>query len=215
MLSHLLTAAVYLGEPGQIGMCNPVDGEPYEWSDETRQEVRDRVRQGCKRLGASPILCAYYDAVVVRESSGSPGARHVSSPRDNGLGPMGLHLRATRQHWPWDDADPMYCRPEVSLLVAHSIVWTAVTRYNARSILGVQAIYGGRWECSSESGRNVCRPKISGKTRSAICGRLRDRGYDCDAALLRSALGRRVPVEERRAEADRLSRAYDEQLRSG
>ncbi len=119
-----------------------------------RRETRERVQEVCKQVGASKPVCAYLDAIVVRESSGRSGVRHtIGSPEhgvtENGLGAMGLSLRWHADKWPGDDEDPMFCVPEVSAIVALDIVHRAVKKWGANSLTEVQAVYGGQFGCSS------------------------------------------------------------------
>lgn len=184
-----------------IGQCDSADGsDRVQWTADDREEVRRRVRRACRSLGASPKLCAYYDAVVVRESSGMASVRHTLGKDENGLGPMGLSLKWHADKWPGRDEDPAFCTPEVSLAVAHAIVWRAVERYHAESLLDVQAIYGGRWSCNTtDTGERVCFADPGQTTVDSVCSRMRARGFSCYSLLTRADLGARIPRRERRA----------------
>ena len=193
--------------PSPIGQCDAADGsERVQWTEAERMQVRRRVKAACKDLGASPILCAYYDAVVVRESSGMASVRHHKGKNENGLGPMGLSLRWHADKWPGRDEDPAFCTPEVSLAVAHAIVWRAFERYHAESLLDVQAIYGGRWECGVDpaTGARSCWADPNHRTESAVCSRMKAKGYSCHAILTEHDLGRKLPFGKRRAWVERL-----------
>lgn len=196
----------------QIGQCDPVDGEPLRWSQATRAEVRARVQRACREeLHASPRLCAFYDAVVVRESSGRAGVRHTLGRNENGLGAFGLSLRWHADKWPGTDEDPAWCSPEASLVVAHALVWRAVTHYQARDLLDVQAIYAGRWYCRDDwprDGVRSCRAAPDARTEASICHRLADRGGMCRAPISRADLGERVPLAARRAWAEQAAASY-------
>ena len=200
LLATSILAALSARAPMEIGQCDPVAGPRGRWTAEQRREVRRRVRRACREgLRASPIVCAYYDAVVVRESSGNPGARHTLGKGENGLGAMGLSLRWHADKWPGRDEDPAWCTPEASLVVAHAVVWRAFTRYHARTMLDVQAVYAGRWTCHGEGRARECWPEPTPRTGRAICGRLQARGFSCDAPITRKDLGRRIPYGKRRA----------------
>lgn len=183
----------------QPSPCDPLDGDGMEWSAEQRQETRDRVRLAClHHLKASPTVCAFYEAVVIRESSGRASVRHTLGQGENGLGAMGLSLRWHANKWPGNDEDPMFCTPEVSLIVAHAIVWRAFTRYHATTMLDAQAVYGAQWRCFENKGKRTCTAAPNGRTEDAICGRMRHLGASCYAPITRKDLGRRVPLGERR-----------------
>lgn len=192
--------------PAVIGECDPRD-TGAEWTAEQRREVRLRIRAACQALGASPIVCAYADAVAVRESSGRAGVWHTLGENELGLGAMGLSLRWHAGKWP-GEADPDFCRPEVSLLVAHAIWWRAVTRYQARTLVEVQAIYAGRWRCWQEGERRVCRADPSHRGTRGICSRLKRRGFDCFHPIEPADLGRKHRRHERAELADQLAAAW-------
>mgnify|MGYP007022321895 CR=1 FL=1 len=132
--------------------CDPSGVKARRYSKAETMETRERVQAVCKHVGASKPVCAYLDAVVVRESSGRAGVRHTKGTpekgiTENGLGPMGLSLHWHRDKWPGKDEDPMFCHPEVSALVALDIVHRAYGKWGARNLTEVQAIYGGSWGC--------------------------------------------------------------------
>jgi len=162
-----------------------------------RQETRARVKAICEELGASPIVCAYMDAVVIRESSGRAGVRHYKGHNENGLGAMGLSLRWHKDKWPGEDEDPMFCHPEVSAIVALAIMHRAMERYKAKNIVEIQAIYSGKWHCEGEGRDRKCSPKVSKRTIN-VCGRMSARGFDCWKTLTKNDLGRKIPFDERR-----------------
>jgi hypothetical protein len=194
--------------PSPIGLCDSADGSArVEWTAEQAMEVRRRVKRACRQeLHASPIVCAFYDAVVVRESSGRASRRHTLGKNEFGLGPMGINLASHRDKWPGRDEDPALCTPEASLMVAHAIVWRAVKRYHAESPLDVQAIYSGRWTCHTDpdTGDRRCLADPNDRTVSAICSRMRDRGFSCYDFISRDDLGQHVPLRERRAWVERV-----------
>lgn len=107
MLSIVLTLA--------IG-CNPAANA----NTSTRQEkarVRADVHQTFAKLGASPIVVALADVIVVRESwGGEVAAVHTRGPGELGYGPMGLGGRANRDKWPGPPTD--FCDAEVSAVIA-------------------------------------------------------------------------------------------------
>lgn len=222
-LSQCCARSAHARQPGLIDgdFCDDPDEQREPWSREDKARTRARVQAGCKALRASPIICAYYQAIVSRESfGGAASVRHRLGANENGLGPMGLSLRATANKWPGHDEDPAYCTPEVSLVVAHEIVWRAVTVYNADSIADIQAIYGGRWRCTKTDrwrwitgvpmlGQLVarwfpgpereCMPAPTAATEARICDRMASRGYNCHARITTADLGRRIPLEQRRS----------------
>ncbi|HVI00858.1 MAG TPA: hypothetical protein VM869_19205 [Enhygromyxa sp.] len=222
-LAQCCAQSAYARQPGIVDgdFCDAPDGPREPWTREAKARTRARVQAGCKALRAAPIVCAYYQAIVSRESfGGASSRRHTLGSTENGLGPMGLSLRMTANKWPGDDEDPAYCTPEVSLVVAHEIVWRAVTVYGADSIADVQAIYGGRWRCVTADrwrwitgvpmlGRLVarwlpgpdreCMPAPTAATEARICERMDGRGYNCHALITIEDLGRRIPLEQRRS----------------
>jgi hypothetical protein len=196
---------------GMIGQCDPIDGPRLTWTREARRETRRRVQRACRSVGASPAVCAFADAVVIRESAGRAGVRHtLGTPekgiKENGLGAMGLSLRWHADKWPGKDEDPAFCVPEASFIVAHSIMWRAVTRYRAANLLEVQAIYAGRWDCyiDPRTSKKTCRADPSPRTVRAICGRLRARGHSCYDPITKKDLGEKIPLRERRSWVDKL-----------
>ena len=192
-----------------IGLCDAADGtDKIKWTADDAEEVRRRVKRACRQeLHASPALCAFYDAVVVRESSGRASRRHTLGKSEFGLGPMGLNLASHHDKWPGRDEDPAWCTPEASLIVAHAIVWRAVKRYHAESLLDVQAIYSGRWECNTDAaGVRRCFADPNERTVSAICSRMRGRGHSCYSLITPDDLGKRVQLGNRRAWVERVTR---------
>lgn len=199
MIAALLLA---LAHPAQ---CD-APGERSSYTVAEALETKARVQAVCKAVGAKPIVCAYLDSVVARESSGNKRRRHVIGKGENGLGPMGLSLRWQRDKWPGKDEDPMFCVPEVSAVVTLAIMRRAFVRYHAESIVDVQAIFGGRWRCGGEPRR--CWADVTPRTVSAICGRLKARGHSCWAPVSLADLGRPIPYRERRAFAERVRAAF-------
>ncbi len=199
-----------------MGQCDPREGPRVNWSQELRKETRKRVRNVCRNLRASPITCAYLDAVVVRESSGRASVRHTKGKGEDGLGPMGLSLKWHADKWPGKDEDPMFCQPEVSALVALAIMYRAVSRFGARNMVEVQAIYGGSWECWPDyDGNRTCVVVVKPRHQKSICGRLSQRGFSCRAPITREDLGRPIPRYRRRKVARSLVEEYDARQRTG
>ena len=193
-----------------MGRCTAPGAPNPAWPRHLRQETRLRVRRACRAAGASPIICAFADAVVVRESGGRAGVRHTLGHNEHGLGAMGLSLRWHRDKWPGLDDDPQLCKPEVSFAVAHAIMWRAVRRYEAQSVLDLQAVYAGDWFCQRDAhGRRRCRPDPSGRTAASICARMRHRGFSCRQKITPRDLGRRVKAADRRAWALGLYASFD------
>lgn len=215
-MSHvlLLLAALLLAAPEEelpvIGQCDPVGAsrdERLPWTKEMREEVRQRVKWACRHeLKASPIVCAYYDAVVVRESSGRASIRHTLGKGENGLGAMGLSLRWHHDKWPGKDEDPAWCTPEASLITAHAIVWRAFDRYHAENALDIQAVYGqGGGDCfmqynpKTRKEKRVCYASPTNRTVKSICSRMKARGFSCYQRITKKDLGLKVPRSKRRA----------------
>jgi len=188
----------------EIPVPNCSDHQAYD-SAESR-ETRARVQAVCKEVGADPIVCAYMDAVVVRESSGRSGVRHTKGKNENGLGAMGLSLRWHRDKWPGEDEDPLFCHPEVTAVVSLAIMHRAMQRYKAKNIVEIQAIYAGNWTCQGEGRERKCRARVTKRTTN-VCGRMSARGFDCWKTLTKKDLGRKIPMDERRAfVADMIAR---------
>jgi hypothetical protein len=209
-------------------------GTRTKWATSDKARTRARVRAACEALGASPIVCAYDDAVVWRESfGGAASVRHTrgtdaDGTPEHGLGPMGLSLRWHSGKWDGDDEDPAFCSPEVSVVVAHEIYWRAVTVYGADSIADIQAIFAGRFVCENVDhfawlGRlpllgpvvarwlpgpvKDCRPDPTPEGEQDICERMAARGFNCHARVGASELGRRLSASERRQWAEGLARS--------
>jgi len=181
-----------------IGKCDPVDGPALQFTQAERRAVRQRIRRACKATGAAPIVCAYHDAVTVRESSGRSSVRHRLGKGENGVGPQGLSIVSHADKWP-GPADPDFCVPEVSFVVTHEIVHKAVTRYGARNLWDVQAVFAGRFGCVGDGSSGTCTNVQQDKTTSAICGRMQARGFDCYAPIGRRELGQRIAKRDRAA----------------
>lgn len=178
-----------------------------------RQETRDRVQAVCKAVEASPITCAYMDAIVVRESSGRPGVRHTKGNGENGLGAMGLSLRWHKDKWWGKDENPYFCSPEVSAVVALAIFHRAF-RYRARNILDIQMIYGGHFRCEEDGKERYCQITYPSRYVSDICARMRKRknaggrSYRCRQNVQKKDLGRVISLGERRAFAEEMRRKF-------
>lgn len=201
---------------GEIGQCDPRSGARFVWTKEARAETRARVRHACQAAEASPLVCAFADAVVIRESSARAGVRHSKGRKEDGLGAMGLSLRWHRDKWPGKDEDPMFCRPEVSFAVAHAIMWAAVTRYHAANILEIQAVYSGKWDCWKDpKGRRQCRAAPTHRTVRSICSRMEMRGFSCYTPLTSKDLGHRIRRQDRRDWAEEVMSSFSTEVVSG
>lgn len=200
-----------------VGQCDPVDGQRPKWTPEARTETRKRVKRACKQLGGSKRMCAFLDLIVVRESSGRAGVRHTMGENENGLGPMGLSIRWHGGKWPGKDEDPMFCTPEVSTIVAMTIFHRARRRYNAETIVELQAIYSGRGRCytNPETEKRECIPAPSARTYKLVCPGMERRGYSCRVPMEKKELGAFVPLEERRETAERLVEEWKERQKDG
>jgi hypothetical protein len=210
--------------------CNDVGTPRVRWSSEAKARTRDRVQAACQALGASPIVCAYDDAIVWRESfGGEASVRHMrgvdsDGTPEHGLGPLGLSLRWHADKWPGDDEDPSFCSPEVSVIVAHELFHRAVTRYNAQTIVDLQAIFAGRFRCTTvdrwgwlvrawpmlavllPGAERECWPMPTDRMTRDICERMAARGFSCHRRIAVDDLGERVPLDERRDWVLRLAR---------
>lgn len=182
-------------------ICDP-PGEYRTYTYAHQQETRERVQKVCKRVGASPHICAFMDAIVVRESAGRAGVRHTLGTvgrGENGLGAMGLSIPWHSNKWT-GDADPDFCIPEVSAVVTLAIFRRAVKRYNAGNVLEIQAIFGGQWE--HKHGKAWPRP--TSRTVGSICSRMRRRDYSCYDRVDLKDLGRNIRLNERQSFVDSL-----------
>jgi hypothetical protein len=203
--------------------CNDVGSPRVRWSSEAKARTRGRVQAACEALGASPIICAYDDAIVWRESfGGEASVRHMrgvdaDGTPEHGLGPMGLSLRWHADKWPGTDEDPAFCTPEVSVIVAHDIYRRAVTRYNATTIVEVQAVFAGRFRCHVRDrwgwlvrvlpvlasvlpeAERECWPMPTAGMAADVCERMAARGFNCMQRVTEADLGEHVLVDERRA----------------
>lgn len=203
--------------------CNEPGQPRVRWSSEAKARTRERAQAACEALGATPIICAYDDAIIWRESfGGEASVRHsrgvdADGKPEDGLGPMGIGLRWHADKWPGDDLDPALCTPEASIVVAHEIYWRAVTRYNAQTIVDLQAIFAGRFRCATVDrwgwlarvwpplarvlpvAERECWPTPTPRMTADICKRMHARGHHCGRRISVADLGGRVPLEERRA----------------
>lgn len=192
---------------GVVGQCDDPGVNTY-WSKAQRKETRARVQAVCKAVKASPIICAYMDVIVVRESSGRAGVAHTLGKNEKGIGAMGLSTRWHHDKWPGKDENPMFCQPEVSAVVALAIMWRAVTHYGAQNVADLQAIYGGYWSCDSytyedpKTGKikkhRSCWPSSNYERRVGICRRMEDRGYSCESSISKRYLGKKIKFGQRR-----------------
>ncbi len=192
----------------------PTCGDPAaEITKAERKETRARVQAVCQEVGASPIICAYMDAIVVRESSGRAGVRHTKGTRENGLGAMGLSLHWHKDKWWGKDEDPYFCSPEVSATVALAVFHRAF-RYHAKNVKDVQMIYGGHFRCAGEGETRHCWIVYPPRFTSDICARMRKRKnangkpYRCNQRITKKDLGRKISLGERRAFAENMRRDF-------
>lgn len=209
--------------------CNDVGAPRVRWSAEAKAVTRERVQAACEALGAAPIVCAYDDAIVWRESfGGEASVRHMrgvdaDGTPEHGLGPMGLSLRWHADKWPGDDEDPAFCTPEASVIVAHEIYWRAVTRYNATNIVEIQAVFAGRFRCHVRDrwgwlarvwpplalvlpvAERECWPMPTASMAADVCERMQARGFNCYRRVSAEDLGVRVPLDHRRAWVMRMA----------
>jgi hypothetical protein len=218
-------ARIAQASPGIVpgDYCNDVGAPREPWSAEEKARTRARVQAACEALGASEIVCAFDDAIVWRESfGGEASVRHMrgvdaDGTPEHGLGPMGLSLRWHADKWPGDDLDPALCTPEASVLVSHEIMWRAVTRYHATTVVELQAIFAGRFRCTTvdrwgwlarawpsiawvlPAAVRECWPAPTARMERDICERMQARGYYCHRRITVDDLGERVPLDERRA----------------
>lgn len=221
MLLQLLATALILvpAREGRIGECDPVGGPRLRWTAETKAETRARVQAVCKHLRASPLICEYLDVVVCRESfCGAAGVRHTRALGENGLGAMGLSVWWMRHLWPGTDEDPAFCQPEVTALVAIELVQRAVVRWNATNLVGVQAVYAGRFHTwVDDEGVTHRAPGRGGETliNPGLCARVNRRRLpstklaSCMAPITAADVGRRVPARHRRELALELAARFD------
>lgn len=189
--------------------CNTPDERRTPWTREAKKRTRDRVKLALEALGVSRSVRAYHDAIVFRESfGGEASVRHTlgedsDGRREDGIGTHGLALRWHAGKW-GDDADPGFCTPEVSTVVAHEIIWRAVTRFGARNLVEVQSVYAGAFECRAGD----CKFTLSFSRRRGLCERMASRGIDCWAMIDESDLGRRLSDRDRREWALGRARAW-------
>jgi hypothetical protein len=205
--------------------CDPDDGA-RSWTSEEKQRTRDRVWSACKAVEGSDLYCGFFMAAIARESwGGVASAVHTQGEdgdgrKEFGLGALGLSVRWHSGKWPGDDANPAFCSPEASFIVAHTIARRAVLVLGARNAVDVQAVYGGGQgavQCSEvgapawvfdaplvgwlvrligvERQRSECRiyPKL--RHSRAVCDRMRH----CRRPLTAADVGLGVPLEDRRA----------------
>ena len=179
--------------------CNAPDARRTPWTDDGKARTRQRVHATLRSLGVSSSVHAYHDAILYRESfGGEASVRHTigedsDGEQEHGLGAHGLALRWHASKW-GDGADPGFCTPEVSTVVAHELIWRALTRFGARNLVEVQSVYAGAARCRG----GMCSFTLAPKRRRGLCSRLAKRGVDCWAPITREDLGRRLGPEERR-----------------
>lgn len=207
----LAPRSAHAAAPGLVpgDWCQEVDGPRVPWSKDQRERTRERVDLALDELRVSNAIRAFHRVVVCRESyCGEASVRHrLGTDRDgvpeHGLGTHGLSLRWQAGKW-GPDADPGLCTPEASVVVAHELVWRAVTRYGARSLLDVQAVYSGAVDCAD----GACRFLLPVRRARGLCSRLAAYGVDCRAAVDVDDLGVRLDLDERREFALALARRY-------
>lgn len=197
--------------PGLIpgDYCNVRGDKREPWTAERKAMTRERVAAATRDLGVSAEIAAYHQLIVWRESfGGEASVRHSLGEdvlgQEDGLGAYGLSLRWHRDKWPGDDEDPAFCTPEVSTSVVHEIIWRAVTRYGARNLVEIQAVYAGAVRCRD----GACRFTISPARRRGLCARATRRGLSCWAPITTRDLGRRLGDEERRSWALGMARRW-------
>ena len=188
--------------------CNDPGAKRTPWTPEAKARARGRALDTARALGASRLIRAYHDVIIARESfGGEASVRHsLGADRDgtpeHGLGLHGLALRWHAGKW-GADADPGFCSPEVSTVVAHELMRRAVERYGARNLVEVQAVYSGAARCHGGS----CVFSLSSRKVAGLCSRLRSRGVGCYDIVSPADLGRRLDPEELRAWALGRARA--------
>jgi hypothetical protein len=210
-ISQAFACRAHAAQPALVpgDHCQDVDGRRVPWTSEARKRTRERVDAVLERVQVSQLIRAYHRVIVCRESfCGEASVRHrLGEDRDgrpeNGLGAYGLSLRWQAGKW-GDDADPGFCTPEASALVAHEIMWRAVTRFGARNLVEIQAVYSGAVTCSDDG----CRFRLAASRRRGLCSRLSAYGVDCSAPVTENDLGQRLTLKERREVALSLARAY-------
>ena len=185
--------------------CN-ARGYRTPWTPEAKAQTRARVQAVTSELGVSRAVAAYHQAILWRESfGGEASVRHTLGEdvrgQEDGLGPYGLSLRWHRDKWPGENEDPAFCSPEVSAVVAHEIMWRAVTRHGASTLLEVQAVYAGA--VTRRGGVSVF--TLSPRARQGIRARMRKQGFSADAPITERDLGRRLGELERREFAVELA----------
>lgn len=213
MILALLMAVA--AEVGIVGQCDPREGPGLLWTEEAQNETRDRLATACASplVKASPAICAWVDVSFDRESGyagGGPGVWHTRGTGDVGLGPLALSLKWNRARWPGEDEYPAFCQPEVSVVVALAIAHTAYHRYGARTPLEIQSIFGGHWKCAPREGKRgkVCR--ATKLHNPHLCKGLKRRGFDCEARIDESDIGKYTRVEDRDDLARQLQQSYDD-----
>lgn len=187
--------------------CDDRGDDRTPWTDEAKRQTQLRVDVALRELGVSPIMRAFHRLVICRESfCGESSVRHVLGEdvlgREDGLGAYGLSLRWHGNKWDGEDLEPALCTPEVSTVIAHEIVWRAVTRYGARNLVEVQAVYAGAVTCEAGD----CRFHLAALKRREFCRRLSAYGHDCAHPITTADLGRRLAKDERREWALALAR---------
>lgn len=189
--------------------CNARGEQRDPWSREDRERTQERVDIALADLRVSRAVVAYHRAIVCREAfCGESDVRHTlgrdgDGAREDGLGTYGLSLRWHAGKW-GADADPAFCTPEVSTAVAHELIWRAVTRYGASTLLEVQSVYAGAVERRGGAWLFTLSPR----KRDGLCRRLDAFGVDCRAPIGVEDLGRRLDADDRRAWALGLARRF-------
>ena len=197
--------------PGVIpgDYCNARDEPRVPWTRDAKRRTQTRVERVLGALRVAPIIRAFHRVVICREAfCGEASVRHTLGGdvrgREDGLGAYGLSLRWHKNKWPGEDLEPALCTIEVSTVIAHELMWRAVTRYGARNLAEVQAVYAGAVSCVEGD----CRFELSLSKRRGFCERLSSHGYDCAAPITEQDLGRRLGPDERQEWALAQARAW-------
>ncbi len=151
--------------------------EGYRSSAETRKATRERMRRTWRAMGADREAVRVLDAIVVRESTGDPCARHLlgKSAGENGYGPGGLFWRVHRGKWHRDPAtaDPRsFFVPEITAVVMLRIFRRAVRRHDAQTWVEIGEVFA-TGKIRDDGSRVVARHNFA--------HRLRRRGIDPEA----------------------------------
>ena len=210
LVALLACAGQAQAAPGLVpgDYCNDVGVKRTPWTPEAKARARGRALDTARALGASRLIRAYHDLIIWREAFGGEASVVHERGADSDGTPehgLGLHGLALRWHWlKWGaDADPGFCTPEVSTVVANMIMRRAVESYGARNLVEVQAVYSGAARCHAGS----CVFSLSSRKEAGLCSRLRSRGVGCYDPVTSADLGRRMDPGELRVWALGRARA--------